>query len=167
MTRSSVRKWIRDGGWERQQDDETKSQTDKQWGEGQVKCGRNVTDSWGRHVDPSPHTTGGFQVSHPPPPFTRGCQASLKETRSVPLGKSYKSWERGICICSLSSQNKASVLSGVSLGAATWGMTGKGPAWTHKLRGLNLNITSIKTWPKYCVCAAEFFHPVSRLKIDT
>lgn len=75
--------------WTRQ----TRSQTGKQREEGQVKCGRNVTDSWGRHVDPSPHAW--FQVSHPPPPFTRGCQASLKETRSVPSGKSYKSGEGG------------------------------------------------------------------------
>lgn len=29
----------------------------------------------------------------------------------------------------------------------------------HKLWGLNLNITSIKTWPKYCVCEADFSIP--------
>lgn len=50
--------------WTRQ----TRSQTDKQWEEGQVKRGRNVTDSWGRHTDPSPHATwqvtGGSPSSH-------------------------------------------------------------------------------------------------------
>lgn len=74
---------------------QTSSQTDKQWTEGQVKCGRNVTDSWGRHVDPGPHATWRVPGVSPSSPFAHGCQASLKETRSVPLGKSYKCAEGG------------------------------------------------------------------------
>lgn len=46
-------------------------------------------------LTPAHMLLGRFQVSHPPPTFTHGCQASLKETRSVPLGKSYKSGEDG------------------------------------------------------------------------
>lgn len=49
------------------------NQTGKQREEGQVKCGRNVTDSWGMHVDPVPHAAGGFQMSRPSPPFALGC----------------------------------------------------------------------------------------------
>lgn len=133
------------------------SQTDKQWEERQVKCGRNVTDRWGRHVDPVPHATGRFQVSHPPPPFTRGCQASLKETRAVPLGKSYKSSQGSEESASAGQLVKTRLLCCLVL---VWGQLRE--AWPergphgHKLPELNLNITSVKTWPKYCVCGADF-----------
>lgn len=72
---------------------ETDEASGKRQEEERDKCGGNVTDCWGRHVDPVPDAAGGFQVSRPPPPFALGCQVSLKETRSVPVGKSYKSGE--------------------------------------------------------------------------
>lgn len=61
---------------------QTSSQTDKQWTEGQVKCGRNVTDSWGRHVDPGPHATWRVPGVSPSSPV-RTRMSSLPEGNQV------------------------------------------------------------------------------------
>lgn len=139
--------------WTRQ----TRSQTDKQWEEGQVKCARNVTDSWGRHVDPGPHAT--WQVPGVPPSSPR----SHTDVKSP--------WRKPGCFCwgshirgkdgeespSAGCLVKTGLLYGVVLASGQGHEAGpeRGPHG-HKLWGQNLNITSINAWPKYCVCETEF-----------
>lgn len=135
---------------------QTRNQTDKQWAEGQANCARNVTDSRYCTVTLAHMLLGRLQVSQPPPLFTHGCEGSLKEARLVLVGKSYNR-RRGSESASVGCLVRAGLLYTLVL---IWGQLHKAGAKRgphgYKTQGLNLNITSIKTWPTYNVCETEF-----------
>jgi len=87
--------------------------------ERQFKRGRNVTGRLGKARWPRPHTlpAGSRCLTLPLLPRSH----ALKETRSVPFGGSHIRARRKTT--RPSSQNRASVPSGVCLGAASWGLT--------------------------------------------
>lgn len=117
-------------------------------------------------------STVGFQVSRPPPPV-RKRMSCLPEGEQVAPGRGSQvrgKEPQGIGICRPSSQNRAYGIPWLVWGRRAkpgGGGSGKGRGSRgHKPRGLNLNITSIKAWPKYCGGEAQFStQPFLRLEL--